>query len=67
MKAIGFVNDIKRENSKQIVTVVLNFVRELQSDKLILGEFVIREIRRGTKVPFARGKLLLRACCPEQS
>ncbi len=40
MKAIGFVNDIKRENSKQIVTVVLNY-EELQSDKLILGEFII--------------------------
>ncbi len=40
MKTIGFVNDIRRQDSKQIVTVVLNY-EELQADKLILGEFII--------------------------
>ncbi len=40
MAVIGFVNNIKRRDAKQIVTVVLNY-EELRTEKFILGEFVI--------------------------
>lgn len=40
MKTIGFVNDIRRKDAKQIVTVVLNY-EELEDNKLVLGEFIV--------------------------
>lgn len=52
MKYIGFVNNIKRKNAKQLVTVVLNY-EELKTEKLVLGEFLV-VVSGGTRKFLAR-------------